>query len=62
MFISITYGYTGYELCMYACMHMYVHGAMRAQGTDSFEGVIRPSSLRLRPPGRLNGLRYLRSN
>ena len=39
-FIAISYGCTGYELYTYACIRVNVHGATRAQGTDSFKGVI----------------------
>ena len=38
--IAIYYVYSGYELCTYAYMRVYLHGAMRVQGTDSFENVI----------------------
>ena len=42
--IAIYYGYTGYKLYTYACMRMYVNGATRAKGTNSFDGVILPDS------------------
>ena len=42
--IAISYIYDGYELCTYACMHMYLHVAMRMQGTASFESVITTAS------------------
>ena len=41
-FIIIPYDCTGYELYTYACMRVYVHVAIHAQGTDIFEGVIHP--------------------
>ena len=46
MFIAVCYGYTGYELYTYACMRVYMHGATRAQGTDSFECVIHSDSFK----------------
>ena len=41
---DISYGYSGYELYMYACMRVYIHGATRKQGNDIFDSVIRYNS------------------
>ena len=43
--IAISYGYTGYKLCMYECMHMYVNGVTCA-GDQQLRRCNSPQQLR----------------